>query len=149
MKVKDLAGNTTQWKIGGEVVIATDNRQRSGLHIRARKLLKEIFITSQIKEEVSIPVWPKRTFHLDFYIPITKIAVEVHGKQHYEFNVFFHANRMDFRMQENRDKDKIEWCSINGILLVILPYNEDSNEWRKRITNARKGQNETGNEGSG
>ena len=82
-------------------------------------LLKEIFITSQIKEEVSIPVWPKRTFHLDFYIPITKIAVEVHGKQHYEFNVFFHANRMDFRMQENRDKDKIEWCSINGILLVI------------------------------
>lgn len=32
-----------------------------------------------------------------------------------------------------RDNEKKEWCELNNIQLVELPYNEDINEWRKRI----------------
>ena len=144
MRVKDLDGNSTTWKIGGEVVVASDNRPRSDLHKRCRKLLRELFPSSQAKEEVSIPVRTQQILYFDFYLPITKIAIEVHGKQHYEFTPFFHANNIAFRLQQARDVDKVEWCKINNITLVILPYSESVDEWRERITRARKGQNDTG-----
>jgi hypothetical protein len=54
-------------------------------------MLHEKFPTLQILEEVSIPLRSKETLYLDFYIPLIKKCIEVHGEQHYKFVPFYHT----------------------------------------------------------
>ena len=68
----------------------------------------------------------------DFFIPELMLIVEVHGKQHYEYCSFFHSDKMDFLKSKKRDADKIEWCNLNNIKIVSLPYNKES-EWKNLI----------------
>jgi hypothetical protein len=133
MKVKDIYGNIVQWKIDGEIISAADSRSRSKLHLVARGLLYELFPTIPILEEVSIPVKPGTTQYLDFYLNKKKLAVEVNGEQHYKFNSLFHSSAQAFLNQKKRDNEKREWCEINGITLIELPYNEDPEAWLKRL----------------
>ena len=42
---------------------------------------------------------------------------------------------MGFLRHKKRDKDKQEWCNINKIEYIELPYNESLQEWKKRILN--------------
>ncbi len=133
MKVKDLHGNFSIWKINGDIVNANDKRSRSKLHIETRKILYELFPTMQILEEVQIKPRGSKTQYLDFYINQIKLAVEVHGQQHYKFNTMFHASAQDFLNQRKNDIDKREWCEINNITYIELPYNEKVEEWKKKI----------------
>lgn len=61
------------------------------------------------------------------------MCVEVHGEQHYKFVPFYHNNILDFVKAQKRDKSKQEWCKINNISYVSLPYNETLEEWTKRL----------------
>jgi len=132
MNVRNLNGDRCSWKLKGEVVAANDPRSRSKLHLRAREILYELFPTIQILEEV--PVRPRdKTQYLDFYINKIKLAVEVHGQQHYKFNSLFHASAQDFLNQRKRDIDKQEWCEINNITYIELPFNEDADKWKEKI----------------
>jgi len=133
MRVKDLHGNTSNWKLKGEIVSASDSKRRSKLHVMARTILYDLFPTIQILEEVPINARPGKTQFLDFYINKIKLAVEVHGQQHYKFNSMFHASAQDFLNQKKLDADKREWCLYNNITLIELPYNEKEEEWRNRI----------------
>jgi len=133
MKVKDLRGNIAIWKINGDIVNANDKRSRSKLHIEARKILYELFPTMQILEEVQIKPRGSKTQYLDFYINQIKLAIEVHGQQHYKFNTMFHASAQDFLNQRKNDIDKQEWCEVNNITYIELPYNEKVEEWKKKI----------------
>jgi hypothetical protein len=135
MRVKDLNGNNSIWKIKGEIVTANDDRSRSKLHVKARKILYDLFPTMQILEEVSINPRSGKTQYLDFYINQIKLAVEVHGQQHYKFNSLFHASAQDFLKQKNNDSDKRNWCKINNISYIELPYNEDEDLWKIKIQN--------------
>ncbi len=134
MKVKDLYGNTSNWKLKGDIVSASDSRRRSQLHVNARKILYDLFPTIQILEEVPINARPGKTQYLDFYINKIKLAVEVHGQQHYKFNTMFHASAQDFINQRKNDADKKDWCELNNITYIELPYNEKEEEWLNRIT---------------
>jgi len=40
---------------------------------------------------------------------------------------------MNFAQHKKRDREKIEWCELNGIEYIELPYSEDLEQWRKRI----------------
>jgi hypothetical protein len=40
-----------------------------------------------------------------------------------------------FVKHKKRDQAKREWCAINGIDYIELPYNEKIEDWKKRITN--------------
>lgn len=133
MKVRDLSGNITNWKLRGEIVTAHDSKSRSKLHSKARRILYELFPTMQIMEEVPINARPGTTQYLDFYINQIKLCVEVHGEQHYKFNSLFHSSARDFLEQKKRDIDKIEWCELNNITYIELPYNEKEEEWKNRI----------------
>jgi len=135
MKVKDLNGNSSTWKIRGEIVSANDNRSRSKLHLKARKILYDLFPTMQILEEVSINPRIGKTQYLDFYINQIKLAIEVHGQQHYKFNSLYHATAQDFLNQKKNDADKKNWCDINNISYIELPYNEDEDSWTIKIQN--------------
>ena len=133
MKVRSLTGEITSWKLLGNTVCINDARKRSKLHLTARGIVHEIFTSAPILEEVPIHPRPFKTQYFDFYLPNIKLAIEVNGEQHYKFNTFFHASAQDFLNQKKNDADKREWCEINGISLIELPYNEKEDEWRQRI----------------
>ena len=133
MKTRGLDGQVHNWKLHGYVVRASESRPRSKLHLKARTILKDIFPTVQILEEVAAPITRTEKLFFDFYINTVKLVVEVHGQQHYKFNTLFHRSAQDFANQRKRDRRKAEWCEYNNITYVELPYNEDEDQWRFRI----------------
>lgn len=64
---------------------------------------------------------------LDFYIPKYNLAIEFHGKQHYEMIEFFHRNQENFELAQNRDKIKKQFCLENNIKLLIISYLDECN----------------------
>lgn len=131
MIVQDINGRRSQWKVRGTEVL-TDNRPRSSLHLTARKLLKDRFPTLQLLEEVAFNPAPKKTLYFDFFLPLRKVAIEVHGEQHYKFNSRFHTTAMEFMEQKKNDALKQEWCDINNIQLIILPF-DDIDNWKAKL----------------
>ena len=54
-----------------------------------------------------------------------KVAIEVQGKQHSEFNKFFHGNsRLKYLEGIKRDIKKAEWLEKNGFILLEIEENE-------------------------
>jgi len=140
MKVIGLNGKEYAWNLNGYSVAANDERKRSKYHLRARKILKELFHSYRILEEVklpgSTPKHRKGVLYLDFYIPQIMLAIEVHGKQHYEYTPFFHKTKADFILAKSKDEDKIEWCELNNIDLITLKYSDNDEQWRQQIENS-------------
>lgn len=120
----------------------TKNRHRkyhtnkSSYHKLARELIKELYPSSSLYEEVTLPGSKKlgrpSLLFADFFLPELMLMVEVHGEQHYKYLSFFHKDKMDFLIAKQRDVDKIEWCQLNGIKIIILPYNEQK-QWKSLI----------------
>lgn len=137
MKVTGINGKEYIWNLTGYDIFNDDKRKRSKYHIKARNLLKEVYNSYRILEEVKLPgsteLHRKSVLYLDFYIPSIKLAIEVHGEQHYEYNPFFHKSKADFLKGLARDEDKIRWCELNDINIVVLKYSESEDEWRNRI----------------
>ncbi len=131
MQVVDLDGNSANWHITGHISRGSVNK--SSFHIKAKKLISEIFPTLQILEEVAVPIRKSETLYLDFYLPLKRTCYEVHGEQHYKFVQFYHQNMFNFLMSQKRDREKKEWCELNDIAYVELPYSETDDEWRTRI----------------
>ena len=134
MQVYDLDGNAHSWNLTGYIAKGKISK-KSSLHLDARKLLSSIFPTLQILEEVPIIIRKSETLYLDFYLPLKKLCIETHGEQHYKFVPFYHNNKFNFLKSQKRDREKEEWCSINGIQYVALPHYENIDEWRIKITN--------------
>lgn len=131
MLVYDLDGNSYKWSILGNT--KNNRKNQSSLHKAANLLLSEIYPTITILQEVPIVVKKNQTLYLDFYIPLLKRAIEVHGEQHYKFVAHYHSNAMGYIKHKKRDSDKKEWCDINGIEHIELPYNETVDQWKLRI----------------
>lgn len=129
--VHDLDGGKHNWSFTGKLQNTRANI--SGLHKKANQLLIEIYPTIPMLQEVAIPVRRNETLYLDFYIPLLKKAIEVHGEQHYKFVAHYHNNAMGFMKHKKRDLDKQEWCSVNSIQYIELPFNETIEEWKDRI----------------
>lgn len=117
------------------IVYGDDARAKSQLHLRARAILKVTFPCDMILEEVKLPGSKRNGDRLfaDFLLPGQSLMVEVHGEQHYEYNKFFHKNRFDFINSKKRDQDKRDWCELNQIVLVELPFGETDEQWTSRI----------------
>ena len=68
---------------------------------------------------------------MDFYLPLKKICVEVHGEQHYKFIPFYHRDMVSFVKAKKRDLEKKEWCEQNEIRYIVFPFDGTDEEWRK------------------
>lgn len=134
MQVKTLDGNLQHWQLTGHYAHAKLNN-KSSLHMSARKLLQSQYPTLQILEEIPIPLRKGEVLFLDFYLPLKKTCYEIHGEQHYKFVQFYHSNQLNFIKSQKRDRDKKEWCELNGIKHIVLPYNETMEQWTERIKN--------------
>ncbi len=133
MRVVDSQGKQHVWPPPGCEVGLNDMRPRSELHLRCRSLLHRMYPTQPILEEVPIP---NENLVCDFYLPLRRVVVECHGKQHYKFVQHFHKDRVGYARAVNNDKRKKEWCKMNNISVAVLPYNESDEEWQVRIENA-------------
>lgn len=131
-QIIDLDGNTVQWSLSGGIARGFRNN-KSELHLRARKIIHNIYPTFQILEEVKIPIRRTENLFLDFYLPLNRKCIEVHGEQHYKFIAYYHQNIMGFMKHKKRDQEKIEWCELNNIELIVLPFNKTDEEWKEII----------------
>ena len=132
MKVLGLDGREYHLNLADYCRRGDDDRPRSHGHLLARILLRGYYPCDQLLEEV--PLYGCGTvLYLDFFLPLRRIAVEVQGEQHYQQVKHFHPTRMDYLRARGRDVQKRQWCSLNGISLVELPYGETEDDWRNRI----------------
>ena len=129
MKVFDLNGREYHWQLTGH---RPTRRKHSKLHLKAREILETLYPNIIQLEEVPIKIYGSRTLYLDFYLPMYKKAIEVHGIQHFEFNPKFHATAFDFKRQQLNDMLKEEWCERNKIDLLMLPFDRIK-EWKQII----------------
>lgn len=132
MIVKGLDDNEYKWNPS-----TSKSAKRSKLHIKARELLRELFPHDRILEELSLPGSKthrsNKPLRADLFLPNRRLIVEVHGEQHYKFNTFFFKTKLEFYQARARDNDKREWCRLNDIELVEFNYNEDIDDWRRKI----------------
>lgn len=135
MKYRGFDGRDYSITVADYTVYTDATRDRSDLHLRARLLLKSMFPCDRILEEVTLPGSRKNgaILYSDFLLPSKSVMVEVQGEQHYKFSSFYHKDKAGFLKSKLRDKDKREWCELNDIQLVELPYNETDDDWRQRI----------------
>ena len=106
---------------------------KSAYHTRARELISKIFPFEIVYEETTLPGSRTRgtgLLYADFIIPKLHIMIEVHGEQHYKFSKFFHKTKKGFQEHKRRDLKKIEWCELNEITMIVLPFDKEE-EWPK------------------
>jgi hypothetical protein len=131
-QIVDLDGNTQNWSLTGGIAHGKI-QSKSELHLAARSLLKDSFPTLQILEEIQIPLRKSETLYLDFYLPLIKKCIEVHGEQHYRFVAFYHVSPIGFARHKKRDAEKKEWCLKNNIEYIEFAYNESIDEWKAKL----------------
>jgi hypothetical protein len=103
------------------------NKNASGLHKTVLKVAQEAFPGNTILEEQTIDVQiDHRTQKLpvDIVIKDLKIAIEVHGQQHYEFCTHFHGTLDGFKAQKARDRAKTDAIYAAGWSQVIVKFDE-------------------------
>jgi len=105
-------------------------KRASDAQYRAKLFLKEFWEQDSVFEEFVIP---GSRLRVDFINFTKKIAVEVSGRQHEEFNKFFHKNRIGFIKSVKRDFQKIKWLEINDIKLIEIYDHETFNLNKKEI----------------
>ena len=134
MKVYGLNGKEYNLNLQKYKVYRDDPKKKSKYHIRARKVLSELFSGYNILEEVKLPgstaSHRRSVLYLDFFIPNLMLAGEVHGRQHYEFVPYFHKSKAGFIKSLARDEDKKDWCEVNNIKLIVLSYLDTDDDWR-------------------
>jgi hypothetical protein len=133
MQVYDLDGNSYSLQLVGNITRGSLTN-KSSLHLKARDILKGTYPTMQILEEVTVYTHKSEVCYLDFYVPLIKTCIEVHGEQHYTFTPFYHNNRLAFLKAQKKDRDKKEWCDINNINYIELPYHSQD-KWESLIRN--------------
>jgi len=131
MKVKGLDGRTYTWSFAGRSDDGPGGPRRSGLHARVRAFLRTVYPVDRIMEEVGLP--GSNGLRVDFYLPLRQLAVEAHGEQHYRFIMHFHGTAMGFLQAKERDQKKRDWCALNDIRLVELPFDEEGEAWARRM----------------
>ena len=135
--MKVVGFNGREYNLDLKKYIRNHRSKRSRYHVLAREIISEVFNGYNILEEVKLPgsrdPAKKSVLYLDFFIPNIKIGVEVHGEQHHKFNKFFYKNKLQFYRAKARDAEKREWCEINDITLIEFNYNEDVDDWRRKV----------------
>jgi hypothetical protein len=117
MKFKNLKGKEVNLNIS-KYLIDWDKKERSIIQFKVKKFLQPYWKYHVVLSELRI-VSTRMTF--DLFNVTLGIAVETQGKQHGEYNSFFHKGaRANYLSQIKRDNDKINFCQINGFRMIEI-----------------------------
>ena len=95
---------------------------RSKIQFKVKSFMKKYWENHVVYEE--FPVYGSR-LKVDLLNATAKIAIEVQGKQHQEFNKHVHSNsRFKYLQSIKRDVKKSQWLEKNGFLLVEIMQDE-------------------------
>ena len=88
------------------------------------KRIKKFLDTHNIKyiPQMYFSNWDIGIHYFDFYIPEYNLVLEYHGKQHYEFNPFFHKNKEDFIYRQKKDLEKKQNAIKNNLNYISIKY---------------------------
>ena len=119
MKLYDITGRLVNRNVG-RYKIEWDAKCRSKFQFEVKQFFKSFWFGQICYEE--FPVYGTR-MKVDLINMTKRIAVEVQGAQHDEFNKFFHNNsRATYLRSITRDSDKRKWLENNDFkVLEILP----------------------------
>ena len=82
----------------------------------------------------------------DIYIPSKRILIEYQGREHFEYNEFFHKTRKEFKSAQLRDLRKKVFCSRYGYGFLEFIYKDNikfAHEVKQRIEDAIKRNHKT------
>lgn len=71
--------------------------------------------------------WNIGVHYFDFYLPQWKTVIEYHGKQHYEYNSFFHQTPENFQQTKEKDLIKKNAALANGYNYLCIDYTNYNN----------------------
>jgi len=119
---------------------------RSDMHKVVLDLVKGIYPGFRIEEEVQVDTKvgnKKAKLFVDILIRQMKVAIECHGRQHFEFISHFHASYADFQQARARDQAKVATLVDAGFGVVVIRYDEYKNltasQLARLITKALEG----------
>ena len=103
-------------------IINWNKKSRSKIQFEVKQFLKRYWQSCVVYEE--FPVYGTR-MKVDILNATKKIAVEVNGAQHSNYNKFFHANsRINYLNSIKRDFKKLEWLEQNSYNLIEINHDE-------------------------
>ena len=121
MRLYNINGRL-QKKSVSKYLINWNKKSRSKVQFKTKKFLEPFWKGHIVYEE--FPVYGSR-MTVDILNATKKLAVEVQGKQHGEFNKFFHNNsRLKYLEGIKRDIKKAEWLENNGFILLEIEEDE-------------------------
>lgn len=120
---------TSTWRVPKEnTVYNTDydpvNVNDSKCETLARLVVESVFDKPFVKIRPDILTNPvtKKRLELDMYNDELGLAVEMQGRQHYQYTPYFHGSFDKFRHQQYRDVIKKLLCEKHKINLICIPY---------------------------
>lgn len=128
MKTIGLDGKEFKVKLSR---VDTEGEHKSSGHLKCREILKKLYPSDGIFEEVII--FPGLI--VDFILPLRRLVLEVNGIQHYQMVKFFQKNLIKFNGQKSRDAAKVEWAKLNKFTLICLDTREQD-KWEAQILDA-------------
>ena len=122
MKFKTLQGSLKRVPKIKKYLIDWEDPSKSKLQYSVKSFLHEYWKNNVVFEE--FPVAGTR-LSLDFYNASKSVAIEVQGAQHRRYVSHFHGgHKLNYLDQIRRDKQKLEFCNLNGIKLIEV-YDTD------------------------
>jgi|TARA_R110000751_G_scaffold23569_7_gene65105 hypothetical protein len=121
MRLLNIYGRLQKRSVS-KYLINWNKKSRSKIQFKVKKFLEPFWKANVVYEE--FPVYGTR-MSVDILNATKKIAIEVQGRQHSEFNKFFHGNsRLKYLEGIKRDIKKAEWLEKNGFILLEVEENE-------------------------
>lgn len=96
-------------------------KEKSNPQFQVKKFLKKYWLNYVVYRELTVP---GTRLKIDIYNASKKIAIEVDGNQHLDYNSFFHKNRLGYLKSFMNDHRKEQWCEINNIKLIRIYIDE-------------------------
>lgn len=117
MKLYDIKGKLINKSVT-KYRIKWDGECRSNFQYEVKQFFKKFWYGQICYEE--FPVYGTR-MKVDLINMTKRIAVEVQGAQHEQFNKFFHNNsRANYLKSITRDHDKIVWLENNNFKILEI-----------------------------
>ena len=120
MRLYNIYGKL-QSRIVKKYLINWNKKSRSQIQFKVKQFLKPYWENQIVYEE--FPVYGSK-MKVDILNATKKIAIEVQGRQHKEFNKFFHKTRANYLASIKRDQQKREWLEKNNFKVVEVEEEE-------------------------